>query len=637
MSSLPRSSAAVASLALAALVATAGAAPAEASVRPMLAGRAPSSRDLAASTARVLGVRDLGRIDATAPVRVGVLLRYQHETELEMLVRAQGDRGSRYYHRYLTPAQWNAYFAPTAAQYAKVAYAMRRAGFLVDGRAAANRGLVMAHGRASAAERYFHTQIRRVVQDGQLRYANATDAVMPAEIKQESISVLGLHSIAIARVPERHFTPYRGAAASRPRSPFAPAGARFAAGTAAAATPKPITNATPAPNPNPDPTLAPIVSVSTLGPGPGVQGVNGAYGPYGMAIAYDYPVVHGFNGSGRATGSVINSDFTNADLNAFIDTFKLPRQHAPDPLTNRIAIDGGSGNNAQSGEETLDLDAIVGLAPGTKFYEYLIPILSDLEIVNAYNQAASDAFVDALNSSFGGCETDDPSGGYSEDYVAMQGAAKGITFEASTGDTGSNGCLVVMNGAPGMAPGIADPAAGYYFTAVGGTSIMLDPLSGTVLNEMGWVDGGGGVSKINPLPDWQRTAIAGALPDGVGGGTAATPVRSSGRNVPDIALFAAAQDLSGGYACFFKGSLTGCQGTSLSSPLWAAMQTEIDEVQGSKNGWVNPRLFAVYDKNGYAQYRDVTQGANGAYLDVPGYDNVTGIGAPLGFPLAGTE
>ena len=59
------------------------------------------------------------------------------------------------------------------------------------------------------------------------------------------------------------------------------------------------------------------------------------------------------------------------------------------------------------------------------------------------------------------------------DYIAMEGAALGITFSASTGDTGAESCgLYAMNGAPQTEVNISIPSGGYYFTALGGTDFL---------------------------------------------------------------------------------------------------------------------------------------------------------------------
>jgi kumamolisin len=58
-------------------------------------------------------------------------------------------------------------------------------------------------------------------------------------------------------------------------------------------------------------------------------------------------------------------------------------------------------------------------------------------------------------------------------------------------------------------------------------------------------------------------------------------------------------------------------------------------VKGSRLGWVNSAIYNVFKKEGYAtDFYDVTHGSNGQYSAKTGYDNVSGIGSPIGEALA---
>src|SRR5205807_1313668 len=158
-------------------------------------------------------------------------------------------------------------------------------------------------------------------------------------------------------------------------------------------------------------------------------------------------------------------------------------------------------------------------------------------IEDGYNRAVSDGFVDVLNSSFGGCETGDTAFDTSTNQIATQGASKGITFAASSGDSGSAECS--------GSTGVSSPASDPEFVAVGGTSL----------------------------------------------------------------------------AC----------------PIFSALQTEINQSENSRNGFVNTRIYNVFKASAYADFHDVTSGSNGAFSAHSGFDNVTGIGSAKGEALAGAE
>src|SRR5215469_5841927 len=66
------------------------------------------------------GFRDLGVAPSSLNVRVAIVLNYHHDAELEALTQAQADPDSPYFHHFLTSSQFDAFFAPTQAEYGRV-------------------------------------------------------------------------------------------------------------------------------------------------------------------------------------------------------------------------------------------------------------------------------------------------------------------------------------------------------------------------------------------------------------------------------------------------------------------------------------------------------------------------------------
>lgn len=386
------------------------------------------------------------------------------------------------------------------------------------------------------------------------------------------------------------------------------------------ATPTPVPTKTPTPAPTGTPTPAPTATPVNGGGAPiggNLTGPDTGLGPVAVANGYDLPVQHGYNGSGHATGVAISGDYSDTDLTTYLNYFGIARTG---PATTRVSVDGGApynpayANTNASLEATLDVETIVGLAPGTHLYMYLFPDLSSVHIEDGYNRAVADNAVDVLNSSFGGCETGDPTFDTATNQIATQGAAKGITFAASSGDSGSAECS--------GATGVSAPASGPEFVALGGTNIKVTS-TGAYASETGWTGSGGGVSTQWAQPSYQ-SGVAGAS--------------TAGRNVPDIAFPAdpatgtAFYFGSGGPSANWNGPLGG---TSWASPIYAALQTEINQRQGTRGGFVNSRIYKAFSSNGYNAYHDVTSGSNGAFSAHAGFDNVTGIGSPKGYFLSG--
>jgi len=135
---------------------------------------------------------DLGRRRLDAPVRVVVVLNYNHQAELDRFVASLGTGGSR--HRFLTRDAFAARYAPTAAQSRHVVSALRAGGLRVD-RVFANRLVIDASGPSGAVERFFGTQIHDVAQG---RYGTAYRSVQPVRAPS-SIGAL-VHDVVINTV-----------------------------------------------------------------------------------------------------------------------------------------------------------------------------------------------------------------------------------------------------------------------------------------------------------------------------------------------------------------------------------------------------------------------------------------------------
>jgi subtilase family serine protease len=526
---------------------------------------------------------DLGAAAAGGRVGVAITLRYRNAAELAQLVTLQADPASPLYRHWLSNAQFNERYAPAATDYARTLGVLRANGFSIA-QTYANRTVVDAVGTVGSAERLFATTIHQFRQTGGIEaIANVTPAVAPASLRGLVFAVSGLDT--------------------RPRlkADYAPL---------------------------PPSALAPA-SADRVGPplrGP-VSSITNAsgFGPYAFAQAYNFPEQHAaIDGSGRSAGIVIDADFLDSDLRFFLKYFKITRPGSAE--TRRVLVDGGPPPglaDPDSLETTLDVETIVSSAPGVNLYVYEFPTFSNLQFVtDAYNQVVSDNVVDTANSSFGGCERQLIHDARAWDQIALQGAAKGITFHASSGDRGAAACERGVNS-------VEAPASGDYFTAVGGTSLTVDE-HGHYVSETVWdtrkVEGtGGGVSVVFPLPPWQV-----GIPN----------IISTGRNLPDISFDA---DPSTGVAFYYGGSwdtpYDPLGGTSLSSPLFGGSLSEVNQYEGGRSGLAARRLYEFFTAHGYQNPRGatlfhaITSGCNRVngrpgYCANGSYSQATGIGSP---------
>lgn len=509
-----------------------------------------------ADAVRAIGIRDMGRANPSQHVSLLVTLRYRNETQLDQFVDAVSNPSSPMFRHFLTNQQFNAYFAPTAGDYNRVAAALVRAGLRVT--MSDNGTIIDADGSAAAVERYFNTEIHVVQQAGvrDLRYANARPATMPSEIAGFADTVIGFDNL--QRATTDHTAPIMNGAW-------------------------------------PDKLSGKI------------HGKAGGYSPFAIAQAYDYPVQHGFDGKGHAVGIAIDYDSSDKDLNGFLAYFGEKRTghnfHVP--------VDGGQPYDPNGGsvESTLDTETIATLDPGADMYVYNFgAAFTFKEIADAYNKAIADNKVEVVSSSFGLCENDSPkSFNTTVNTITKQGAAKGISFVASTGDFGRGGKCADHTGQD-------VPAVLKYFTSVGGADPSINN-AGKLVGESEDSGSGGGPSDIFAIPPYQ-VGLHGVF-------------SKTKRNIPDV---------SGPYfpdAFFFAGQWGIIGGTSWASPATSAFLAEANQVEGSRTGFANPAIYAAFKAKGYADFNDMITGNNGIPCKV-GYDDCSGIGTLRAFALANT-
>ncbi len=183
------------------------------------------------------------------------------------------------------------------------------------------------------------------------------------------------------------------------------------------------------------------------------RGQYGAYYYNDLKQAYDYPSYQtqvksqDLNGAGANVAIVMSNDVLDSDVKAMFDHEKFSvTTGKPDPtLAGRLLINGGAPFDPDASfEASLDVQQVLGGAPGAAVTLVNLPDLSDENILAAYTDIDESNAFDLVNSSFGECEkfyAADYNGGVSYygildtyDTLFEQGNAQGITFVASSGD-----------------------------------------------------------------------------------------------------------------------------------------------------------------------------------------------------------
>jgi len=529
---------------------------------------------------------------ATRGVLVSVHLPLRNESALDQLIANQTDKSSPEYHQFLTPQQFRNGYGASADAIALTANTLRARGFDVH---TTSQG-VLASAEQSVVEATFAVRF------------TAAQSRLPLSLRSLDAATTGV------LVPNKAPTlptaiAGTGASVSFPGIVWHTYSHKIATGLSG----------------SPDNRYSPV-------------------GPYwftDLKQAYGYPSYQAANGTGRKIGIVISSDVSDADSAQYFGHEKL----TPTPTVVRRPVAGGNSftpGTSDSYEAGLDVQQSLGSAPGAQVVLYDIPSLSDANIFAAYSAVVEDNVVDVVNSSFGGCElyyTKAYNGGL--DYTSIlkqfhdvfrQGNAQGITFVASSGDSGANECVNLDGTA--FVKGVSFPAVDTAVTAVGGTNLLTSSIAGsrqsTYVTENAYYDSfndgvpshiwgsGGGISTIYGKPPYQYLVNTGSgartIPDVSMhmGGCPALPC--------DAATRSAVLSVNGG-------QYVGLIGTSASSPEFAGLLAVLEGNIGTRLGNANYYIYGLAAIGGSDFYRQNVPGNNG-YPTKNGYNYVLGNGTP---------
>ena len=522
-----------------------------------------------ATVPHIAGARDLGPLPPATPVHLVAGLRLRNLAQLQQLILRESERGPLY-HRFLTPAQARDAFSPTPAAYARVLVVLRSAGFRIT-RTDPMRTMVSVTAPAVVVQRYFATTLHliSVPHARGTIYQNVTPARLPAALAVDVDAVAGFsNSPLIAR-----------SSGARPQS----------------------------------------TTHAFVSPPPPEYGPDNGYGPQLIAGAFDLPSRHGFFGVTATLADVTFGFALDADINTYLSYFHIRR--LPTATLTNITIDGGCAffiGECDVLTASADAEAIIGTEPGTAVQIYDTPP-TNTGVLDAYSAILA-APPMVVNFPYGQCELTTGEAALIMDHDFQLGAAEGITFVNQSG-AGSHAC---SDGFPAVQAPVDSPNA----LASGGADSFVDQYGNVTRNPIADVLSGGGVSLLFAEPSYQA-GLPGTSP--------------AGRNVPDIAGPAAINTVGPSVYCNFPavgcypGGWHGGLPYVFSAPVAAAI-AGVDGGLHSGIGFINPGLYAIFRRAGYGTsatpiFRDVTIGCNGLdayppYCATPGYDLVTGIGAP---------
>jgi subtilase family serine protease len=586
-------------VALACAVAPAGAAT---GVRVGEAPELPSGASFAGSVAPE---RLLDLYVALAPRDPAALASYAEEVATP---------GSPAYGQHLSVDEFAARFGPTLSQIATVRSALVAAGLEV-GAPSANHLSLPVSATAAAAEAAFGTAIDRVdTAGGRVAFANSSAPRLPAAAAPYVQGVLGLDDVTLSHRSDAQPDPGTGGPAT--------------------------------------PSAGPTTSVLTGGPQPCADAIaqrenEGGYTADQVASAYG---LSGFYAQGNfGAGQTVALLEMEPTLKADLDTYQAC--YGTQTAVEFVPIEGGAGpyEKGDDGESALDLEQLIGLAPGARLIVYEGPNPSEVALLSAY---VSDDTAKIMSSSWGICEKEsDPTEEGAFNVLLQEAAVQGQSFFVAAGDNGSTDCYEPPDDNDKSLE-VDYPGSDPFATDVGGTQ-MTAPTAPPV--QYIWNDaetkegaGGGGVSKRFPMPVYQQDSapvlgVIGPFSEGTRCGLAAGYCRQ----VPDVSADASPAT---GYIVHTEEKWQVTGGTSAAAPLWAAFAalTQASPACGGKTiGFANPTLYVLASTAYAGNFDDVVTSRPGGptttnlfsdsnpYPAAIGYDMATGLGTPVGTALGG--
>jgi subtilase family serine protease len=596
----------------------------DAASRSIVRGTTPT---WATSTALV------GHASSTQVVGFRLDLGWRNAAAAEALARAVSNPKSASYRHYLSPAQFRSTFAPTAAQATAVHNWLKANGFVIVN-TPANRHFIAAQGTVRQIETAFATTINVYRVSGMKLRAPARDLSVPTTIAPLISGAIGIDQsyefIHSNTVVDKTAPPSAGFRNSPPLSTF------WAEKVSPYAYPTGFTDLS---SPATAPWTVKGYTPAQIKGAYGISGYDGAGQTVAIIDAYASPtILQDVNqwSTNRGLPTMTSGQFTQVVPPGI---FRRPQNPRQDP-------------QGWYGEETLDVEAVHGMAPAANIVYVGAPNnYQDLDA--ALNHVVDRHLAQIVTNSYGWHGEFLPPG-FIKPYnqTLVQAAIEGIGVYFSSGDSGDETSVL------GVAS--ADfPASSPWVTAVGGTSLgvsaantrQLETGWGTstyacnkttlVCTRAAWLYGsGGGVSRVFAKPSYQASITA------------------TGRAVPDVAALGDPQTglLIGQTQTFPDGAYYDeyrIGGTSLSSPIFAGLMALADQAAGSPHGFANPLFYAhagaFYDvlsvktavaRRNFVNSVDASQGTSDFlrtfddYSGSPtqsthaGWDNVTGLGTP---------
>ncbi|HEY5023636.1 MAG TPA: protease pro-enzyme activation domain-containing protein, partial [Acidimicrobiales bacterium] len=595
------------------------------------------------------GSRVVRAVAPSTAVRADVVLKPRDEVALDAFDTAVSTAGSPLFRHYLAPGAFAQDFGPSPSTLTSVRTWLAGRG-LVIGPTSGNGLVVPISGTATQVDQAFDVKLEQYrLPSGRLVRVPDAEPLVPGALAGALYGVTGLDDLS-RPVPQRIRSGDRA-----PVSGNTVSGNTVSGNTVSGNTVSGNTGTGSAPEPRaagPSPTAGCEDTIQSDGASSGALTVDQLASAYSFSSLYS-----GNEGAGVTVGVYELEPFLPSD----ITTFKNCYAPAIGASVSSVSVQGVSPNSGPGGgEAALDIEMVIGMAPSVNVKVYVGPN-GGTGPLDTYLRMVDDDSTQVISTSWGQCEAQLPAAYIqAESSIFQQAVAQGQTVVAAAGDEGSEDCYLFPSSVDTRLQ-VDDPASQPWVTGAGGTTISaIGPAPTESVWNTGLLTGtgGGGNSTMWTMPAWQRgpgvqspdtkaqDTFTGAQPCAVSSGVGTV----SCREVPDVA---ADGDPRTGLAVFcscVSGGWVRIGGTSMASPLWAALAALADQGQSSSVGFLNPPLYQM-QCGGSSGFNDVTVGNNQPVGSVPsnaphlpagpyysatsGYDLATGLGTPIASVLVG--
>jgi hypothetical protein len=531
----------------------------------------------------------LAEHDAAQPVTVSIVLRRRDPDGFARYLHDVYDRSAPTFHRFLGQADIADRFGPSRTAYARVLEFLRERGF--EGiHGSANRMTVTAKASRAVAERAFGVDIGDFELDGRRFFANDEEPSVPRDMAADVQAVIGLSSAPAPKPAQNELiiAIMNGLWADLNelyllRAEAFAASDLFSAADAAAMAAFDAEEAL---------IVGELMAQSELLVFEVLEAERGSDRIRRKAGA----------GDGQKIGVLSFSNFRMSDVADWLVFSKRPASLLGQ--ISQVHVNGGAPLGSDQTEPLLNIEAILGVAPAAQIVVYDAPFAGSGTSFQALFNAMIDDGVDVISNTWSYCEDQTTlADAQSIDAILATAAASGISVFNATGDSGST-CR------DGSANVIAVPADSPHATAVGGSAPVVGP--GQTYGGETWFDGsshvpptgqgGFGVSQFFTRPGYQAGVVAGAM-----------------RSIPDVV--AVADPALGLSVCSVDAG--GCPagtrhgGTSLATPIWAALTALLNQALGHDVGLLNPNIYPLAGSSAF--HSAASMGTDAAHV---------GLGSP---------